>query len=76
MFKGVTNASSHSVHGFIMLIHAHTFSNDTESEVSTSLTRVLMGYLKRRVFRQHLKVSIVAESLMLRGNTLQTVGAK
>ena len=59
-----------------MLIHAHTFSNDTESEVSTSLTRVLMGYLKRRVFRQHLKVSIVAESLMLRGNTLQTVGAK
>ena len=40
------------------------------------MVRVLMGYLKRWVFRRRLKVSTVGESLTLRRSPLQTVGAK
>jgi len=40
------------------------------------MVKVLMGYLKRRVFRRHLKVSEVGESLMLKGSPFQTVRAK
>ena len=42
------------------------------------MVRVLMGYryLKMWVFRRHLKVSKMGESLILRGSPFQTVGAK
>ena len=41
-----------------------------------AMVRVLMGYLKRRVFRRRLKVSKVGKNLILRGSPFQTVGAK
>ena len=40
------------------------------------MVSVLMGYLKRCVFRRRLKVLKVCESLMFRGSPFQTVGAK
>jgi len=58
---------------FIIICKAHSVSNETESEVSAvsrwaELVRVLMNYLKRWVYGQCLRVSLMAEGLILRAN--------
>ena len=56
--------------------HAEVSSN-TESEAPAVARRAaLVGYIKRHVLRWCLKVSAVGESLVSRGKSLQTVGAR
>jgi len=55
----------------------HHVSSNAESEVpAVARWAALVGYAKRTVLRRHLKVSVAGESLVSRGKSFQTVGAR
>jgi len=55
----------------------HKVSSNAESEApAVARWAALVGYAKRTVVRQHLKVSAVGESLVSKGKSFQTVGAR
>jgi len=61
----------------IVICKAHKVSSNAELE-APAVTRcsALVGYSKRTVLRRCLKVSAVRESLVSRGKSFQTVGAR
>ena len=61
----------------IVICKAHKVSGNAESEApAVAWWAALVGYVKRNVLRQRLKVSAVGESLVSRGKSFQTVGAR
>ena len=61
----------------IVICKAHKVSSNAELEApAVARWAALVGYAKRTVLRWHLKVSAVGESLVSRGKSFQTVGAR
>ena len=63
----------------IVICKAHKVSSNTESEApAVAKWAALVGYAKRTILRRRLKlkVSAVGESLVSRGRSFQTVGAR
>ena len=61
----------------IVICKAHNVSSKAESEApAVARWAALVGYAKRTVLRRRLKVSAVRESLVSRGKSFQTVGAR
>ena len=61
----------------IVICKAHKLISNTESEaLAVARWAALVGYAKRTVLRRCLKVSAVGESLLSRGKSFQTVGAR
>ena len=61
----------------IVICKARKVSSKAESEApAIARWAALVSYTKRTVSRRRLKVSAVGESLILRGKSFQTVGAR
>jgi len=61
----------------IVICKAHKVSSNAELEApAVARWAVLVGYAKRTVLRRRLKVSMVGESLVSRGKSFQTMGAR
>ena len=71
---GTNGINNNNNNNNIVICKAHKVSSNAESEAPAVTS--LVDYAKRTVLRRRLKVSAVGESLVSRGKSFQTVGAR